>query len=208
MIKINVEQGSEAWFQNKLGRLTASKYSTLMSGKSTKGYNDLIHDISCEIISGKMEETYSNDDMQRGTELEGDARKLYEELFDKDVSQIGLCIPDEDNEFHNWIGISPDGICEEGLLEIKCPKAKTHWNYIQKGIMVTTYRWQVQGQLYVTGAEWCDFMSYHPDLKPFIIRVYPDEQMHNELETRIRETIVLIKNQIENYNKYNYKLKN
>jgi len=203
MIKINVEQGSDAWFQNRLGRITASKFKDLMSGESTKGYNDLISEVAAEIVSGEVEETYSNYDMERGKELEPEARKLYSELFDVDVAQVGLCIPDEDNEFHDWIGISPDGLTE-GDLEIKCPKKKTHWNYIKNNKLPNEYKWQVQGRLFVSKLPYCDFMSYYPNLKPFIIRVFPDEKMHKELEIRLRKTIQLIKNEIEIYKQYDY----
>jgi len=203
MIKINVEQGSEAWFQNRLGRITASKFKDLMSGESTLGYKGIISDIAAEIISGEIEETYTSPDMERGIDLEQDARKIYSELLNVEVEETGLCIPDEDNEFYEWIGISPDGLTD-GLLEIKCPKKRTHWNYIKSNRLPNEYKWQVQGQLFVTGAKWCDFMSYHPSLKPFIIRVYPDLEMHKELEGRIRKTIILIKDEIENYKHYDY----
>jgi len=203
MIKINVEQGSDAWFQNRLGRITASQFKELMSGESTKGYNDLISEVAAEIVSGEIEESYTNFDMERGKDLEPEARKLYAELFDVEVEEVGLCIPDEDNEFHDWVGVSPDGLTN-GDLEIKCPKKKTHWNYIKKNRLPNEYKWQVQGRLFITGLPYCDFMSYYPNLKPFIIRVLPDEKMHKEFEVRLRKTIQLIKKEIEDYKLYDY----
>jgi len=206
MIRIETEQRSEAWFQAKLGRIGASRFKDLMSGESTIGYKGLISDIAAEIKSGEMEETYTNADMERGIELEPEARAAYEDIFEVDVEETGLCIPDESNEFHEWVGVSPDGGMDgfTKLLEIKCPKKRTHWNYIKAEKLPNEYKWQVQGQLFVTNAEYCDFMSYHPSLKPFIIRVYPDFKMHKEIEERLRKTITLIKQEIKNYNDYDF----
>ena len=55
-----------------------------------------------------------------------------------------------------------------------------------------------------TGAEYCDFMSYYPDMKPFIIRVEPDKEMHEQLMSEIDKVIGLVKSKIETYNQYEY----
>ena len=207
MIIIEVQQGTEAWFEHRLGRITASQFSTLMSGESTKGYKDLIVTTALEIITKDIEESYSNAAMERGIELEPFAAKEYENMFDINTEEVGFCIPESDNEFHEWIGVSPDRLVQEGILEIKCPYKKTHWEYITKSVLPNAYKWQVQGQLYVTGAKWCDFMSYHPNMKSFIIRVYPDLRMHEQIEERLKSTIPLIKEEIrryENYSSLNY----
>ena len=204
MIKINVEQGSEAWFEHRLGRFTASKFSKLMSGMGTMGFKELISEIAAEIASGEIEESYTNADMERGIELEPFARKEYEDIFHCNVDEVGFCIPDETDPLHLWVGVSPDGMVENGggIIEIKCPKKKTHWGYIRAGKLPNEYKWQVQGQLFVTGAGYCDFISYHPSLKPFIIRVRPNLDMHDELKTRIIEAIKLVKDELKFYAKY------
>jgi putative phage-type endonuclease len=209
MIYINVEQGSEAWFNLRCGRITGTSFKDVMAGDSTATYKDLITDIAGEILSGEIEETYSNAVMERGKELEPEARKAYENIFDINVKQIGFITPAEDDEFFDWIGISPDGVINDGaidigMIEIKCPLIKTHLNYIEKDVFPNDYKWQVQGQLMVTDFDWCDFMSYYPGLKPFIVRVYPDLDMHEQLKLEIRKSIELIKKKIDNYNRYNY----
>ena len=40
----------------------------------------------------------------------------------------------------------------------------------------------MQGQLWVSGRKWCDFMSYHPQLPPLLVRVEPDEKYHAALD--------------------------
>lgn len=200
MIIINCEQGSEAWFEHRLGRITGTRFKSLMAGDSTAAFKDLITDLAGEILSGEIEETYSNADMERGKELEPFARKEYESIFDIEVKQYGFVIPDEDKFYHDYVGVSPDG----HKLEIKCPKRKTHLNYIEKGVLPNEYKWQVQGQLFVTEWDYIDFMSYYPKLKPFIIRVKPDIEMHEAIEKRLKIAIQMVKAKIEAYKQYDY----
>jgi hypothetical protein len=200
MIEIDVEQGSESWFQNRLGRITGTRFKTLMSSESTQGFKDLITTIAGEILSGEIEETYTNADMERGKELEPFARKEYESIFDIEVKQYGFVLPDEDKFYHEYVGISPDG----HKLEIKCPKMKTHLDYIEKGVLPNEYKWQVQGQLFVTEWDYIDFMSYYPNLKPFIIRIYPNIEMHKQIADRLKKAIDLVNKKIDQYNEYDY----
>jgi len=203
MIKINCEQRSEAWFQVRLGRITGTRFKELMMGDSTKGYKDLVLDLAGEILTGEVEETYTNEAMQRGIDLEPEARKEYESIFECDVEQVGFIIPDEENKYHEWVGISPDGLTD-GLQEFKCPMKKTHLSYINIGKLPNDYKYQVQGQLFTTVLPYCDFMSYYPGLKPFIIRALPDLELFKEFETRLDQTIELVKIQINKYNQYSY----
>lgn len=200
MIVLNIEQGSEAWFEHRCGRITGTRFKALMSGESTQGFKDLITTVAGEILSNEVEETYSNADMERGKDLEPFARKEYESIFETKVKEYGFVLPDEDKFYHEYVGVSPDG----HKLEIKCPKMKTHLNYIEKGVFPNDYKWQVQGQLFVTGWDYIDFMSYYPNLKPFIIRVKPDNEMHQQIEDRLKIAIELIKNKISKYNEYDY----
>ncbi len=207
MIKHLLEQRSEAWYHIRLGRITGTSFNDLMAKPDTKCYNDLITDIAGEIITEEKEDTdeYTSPAMERGVELEVEARKIYESLFECNVEQIGFITPDEDSEFNEWIGISPDGLIgEDGGLEIKCPLRKTHLNYIENGVLPTVYKNQVQSSLWITGRKWWDFMSYYPDMKPFIIRVYPDKELHLKYEERLRESINLIKQKIEVYKNYSF----
>jgi putative phage-type endonuclease len=175
----------------------------MMAG-STQGYKDLITNIACEIITGRMEETYSNAIMEYGLETEPEARKEYESIFGTEVITAGFIMRDEDDKYHNWIGISPDGLIDKGIIEIKCPLMRTHLEYIETDKLPYEYRNQVQGQLFVTGFEFCDFMSYVPGMKPFIIRVYPDTDLFKEFELKLDKLIEQVENKLELYNKYEY----
>lgn len=199
MIKYDFEQFSSAWNDIRIGRITGTRFKTLMQKDSTQGYKDLITDIACEIITGKKEEKYTNDIMQRGIDMEPYAVKEYESIFDVEMEEIGFITPNEDSKYYEWIGISPDRL----KLEVKCPLAKTHLNYIKNNVLPNEYKYQVQSQLFVTKCEYWDFMSYYPEMKPFIIRVLPDHEIHEMFEYELDKIIPLIKKEIEIYKNYN-----
>lgn len=203
MIMHNFEQGSEAWHQIKLGRFSGTTFKNLQSAKSTASYQDAIMNVVAQILTGEKEETFSNDIMQRGIDMEPEAADIYELAFDIETQKVGFCEPDEDVEYHDYVGVSPDRLVgDRGGLEIKCPKANTFFKYIKANILPSEYKWQVQGCLFVTGREWWDFMAYYPKLKPFIIRVYPDLEMHAKIDQEIIIAVEEVKRQIKLYKEF------
>lgn len=204
MIIHNIEQHSEAWHYLRCGRVTGTRFKSLMAGETTATYKDLITQLACEIITGQQEDAYVSADMERGTMLEPVAREAYEMEFGQEVRQVGFITPD-DSEFTEWVGISPDGILQDGgLLEIKCPKYKTHLEYIEADKLPSEYRYQVQGQLFVTEAPYCDFMSYAVNMKPFIVRVYPDTELFSQFEIRLRKLIEEVQTKLKIYQNYSH----
>lgn len=174
------EQGTPEWFEVRRGKFTASNFNDLFMKESTIGFQKAIYKVAFERLTGKSPEEFISNYMQRGNELESEAREFYEmETFNK-VHQIGFIEKDE------WVGCSPDGLIgEDGMIEIKCPAFNTQINYLLGGSLPSIYDWQVQGQLWITGRAWCDFISYHPDLKPLNIRVYPDITKHKQLAEKL-----------------------
>lgn len=170
---INMEQGSPEWLEARKGVVTGSRFKDVITpakaelSKSSKTY-------MYELVAERMGATvsfYQNEHMQRGNDLEPDARTAYEFIKDCTVKEVGFCLHD-----NKLIGVSPDGLIDEdGGIEIKCPKETTHISYLDKGELPLIYKPQVQGCLWVTGRKWWDFMSYHPDLPPLIVRVLRDE---------------------------------
>jgi predicted phage-related endonuclease len=204
MIIHKFEQHSEPWHLIRAGKVTGTRFATMMMGVSTKGYTDLVKELAVEIITGAPEDSgYTNEWMQRGTELEPMAALEYESLFGISVGECGFIEPDDDHEFFGFIGISPDRLLpDEGLLEIKCPKQTTHLGYIDANVLPYEYINQVQGQLYVSGLKYVDFMSYYPKLTPFIIRVYKDPFLHENYTKRLRQLQEDVRLQIERYKLY------
>jgi hypothetical protein len=77
----------------------------------------------------------------------------------------------------------------DGLVEIKCPKVSTHLSYLLAGVVPAAYKNQMMWQMACTGREWCDFVSFRPDLPAnlqlFIVRFYRDPARILELEAAV-----------------------
>jgi len=224
MILHPIEQRSEAWYSVRAGKITGTRFAQMMMKHSTQGYKDLITDLAAESITETQDAGgYVSEDMQRGIDLEPMAVKAYKDELNKKGIDVGFIEPNEDHEFFGWIGISPDHLIiddnivyiddndneiieYEGLLEVKCPKLKTHFNYICDDRLPNKYKYQVQAQLYVTSLDYVDFMSFYPSqkIKPFIIRVKKDPIIHESFEAQLRHLIPLVKEKIEIYKNYNH----
>jgi putative phage-type endonuclease len=202
MIILNHEQHSEAWYEIRAGRVTGTRFATLVSGEGTKGYKDLVADIACEIITGVRESGYVTADMENGTLTEPFAREWYIDNV-QPVREVGFVIPGEDDEFHEWVGVSPDGLGDNYGLEIKCPKARTLIGYIEADKIPSEYKHQVQGSLFVTGYEYWDFMAYVPGMKPFLIRAYPDQAIFDLYVQRLQKLIKDVEGKLKTYENYN-----
>jgi putative phage-type endonuclease len=174
VITLDVEQGSEEWHQARVGLPTASSFSEIITTKGEKSTSakKLMYRLAGEKAIGHAEESYSNGAMQRGIELEPEARALFELITDLEVSQTGLVYLDDRKDR----ACSPDGLIvgESAGLEIKCPKLETHVGYLFDGKLPTTYFAQVQGSMYITGHDRWHFFSYYPGLKPFHLIVERD----------------------------------
>jgi putative phage-type endonuclease len=180
MIIHKIDQNTEQWLDLRRGKFTASSIKHLFSKPTTAAYEKAIYSVAFERLTGQSPESFSNEWMQRGHELEASARMHYELTTGNSVEDGGFVEMDE------WVGCSPDGLVDDdGLLEIKCPVFNTHMNYLMNGKLPSTYKWQVHSQIWITDRKWCDFMSYYPGLKEFIIRVNRDDALIAELEKAV-----------------------
>ena len=189
---LNHTQGSQEWLQARLGVAAASNFSKIIT--STGVESKTLESYALELATQKMlvepEEGYKNSSMQRGNDLEPLAREVYEQETLEPVQEVGLMLSDCGN-----YGYSSDGLVgDDGLIEIKCPQATTHFSYIMDNKLPTTYKAQVQGGLWVSGRQWADFVSYNPNFKEnklFIIRVERDEEFIAKLAVLVEKTIKL-----------------
>lgn len=176
-----MQQGSDEWLKARAGKFTASRFADLMavtkSGPSASRQN-LITTLALERITGEPVLTYANEAMQRGTELEPVARAAYEALTGEWVDLVGFVQDDR----WPYVGVSPDGLIgDDGLIEIKCPFSQAkHLEALRRGAHAVEYRWQVQGQMWITGRQWCDVVSFDPrfpdGLQLAITRVQRDDE--------------------------------
>lgn len=184
MILHEAAQGTAEWFEARCGVVSASNFDRIITtkGEPSKQREKYLYELAAERVTGKPLESFQSEAMARGVELEAEARLAYELLTERTVKTAGLCYKDETRQ----IGASPDGLVgDDGLLEIKCPQANTHVGYLLDDKLPTDYFQQVQGQLYVTGRKWLDFMSYYPGLKALVIRVDRDEKFITALSIEL-----------------------
>lgn len=171
----NLEQRSEEWYAARRGIVTASAVGKLLTPTLKVADNDysrgLTQTLAAERITGWTEETSITSDMWRGIEHEPFARDRYAENFGE-VTEVGFMRRDEDG----WtLGLSPDGLVgDDGLIEIKCPRAKTHLRTILDDGVPDAYMSQLQAALLVSGRKWIDFVSFVAGMPLFTKRVYPD----------------------------------
>jgi predicted phage-related endonuclease len=204
MIILRDEQGSEEWLQSRLGVVTASNFGKIVTptGKKSTQVNDYINKLVAESLTGVVEPFYKSDAMQRGNDLEPAAKSMYELIKGLHVDETGLIKHDTLEA-----GCSPDGIVfyfnSMGVLEplvgieIKCPLAHNHVEYLRKNEVPSKYIPQIQGCMWITGAKYWDFMSYNEYLQPLIIRVERDEEYISKLEEHVTETCNTIQNIIK-----------
>lgn len=156
---ITAEQRSPEWFAARLGKATGSRFADVLAGGKGLTRKAYAVQLALEIVTGKQAEAFTSQDMQTGTEREPIARALYEAYSGNFVDEVGFCL-------HDTLpcGVSPDGLIDQdGGLEIKCPKASTHAQYLSLPAEPSAYTAQIQGCMWVTGRAWWDFVSYHPD---------------------------------------------
>lgn len=127
--------------------------------------------LAAERITGWTEDLPMNSDMWRGVEAEPFARDVYSGHF-TEAREIGFMVREEDG----WrLGYSPDGLVgDDGLIEIKAPRAKTHVLTILADEVPTHYMAQCQAGLLVSGRAWIDFVSYVSGMPLYRKRVLPD----------------------------------
>ena len=184
-----MEQGSDAWFNIRIGKVTASRVADVLA-KTKTGYSttrdNYMAQLVCERLTGQKGESFTNAAMQHGTETEPLARAAYEARYDVLVDEVGF-VP------HPSIimaGASPDGLVkDDGLIEIKCPNTATHIETLLSESVPNKYYTQMQFQVACTGRKWCDFVSFDnrlpTELQMFVKRVPRDDMYIRLIEDEI-----------------------
>ena len=158
------EQGSPEWLALRLGKVTASRIKeVLANGRGnapSKMAESYMIELVAEILTGESKPFFENDAMRWGTETEDEARAVYSIKNSRfDVEEVAFI------EHSEFIGMSPDGLVgDDGLLEIKCPNTTTQLKRALSDDYSKDYKAQIQMQLWVSGRDWCDFVSFDPRL--------------------------------------------
>lgn len=196
-----MQQRTNEWYEARAGKVTASRIADVMSRTKT-GYSatrkNYMAQLVCERLTGQVAESYKSAEMQRGIDLESEARMMYElETFSL-VTECGFYIAPDIPES----GSSPDGLVgDSGLIEIKCPNTSTHIETLLSDKIDTKYILQMHWQMYSTGRAWCDFVSYDnrmPEgLQLYIKRVSRDDKLIEEIKTEVVKFLGELNEQIK-----------
>lgn len=194
-------QGSSAWHQVRCGLLTASEFDRILTPtlKIADNPKSRAHlwEIAAQRISSYVEPQYISDSMLRGHEDE----IIAAELYGKTIAPVQECGFVTNDRWGFTLGCSPDRLVgDDGMIEVKsrCQKyqVQTLCEHLEEGTIPEEYALQIQGELLVTGRQWCDFISYCGGLPMITIRVLPDPDMQAAIvnaaakfEARINEAV-------------------
>jgi hypothetical protein len=183
LIIYDCEQNSPEWLEARRGIPTASRFSDVLAkgqGITRKKY---LRTLAGEILTGEVAESFSNAHTERGHAMEGEARTMYAFAHDADPVLVGFMR-------RGRVGASPDSLIDaNGLLEIKTKLPHLQIEALEGNKLPSEHVAQVQGQLWVSGREFCDFVSYWPKLPLFCIRVERDEKYIATLAQEVADFI-------------------
>jgi len=222
MKEIKCEQGTDEWFEARLGKCTGSHFDLIMQTdgqkkaiatvlKNNEKYADkpekqkplpprfsdgqltYLYRVAAELLTNMREETFESKSMRWGTEHEPMAKQAYSMKHLVTVNDCGF-FTDE-----IMTGSSPDGIVGDKLsiIEIKCPESKQHFYYsLYPEELFKKYKWQAIGECYFTGISKgviCSFDPRYPDDKQLVeYEFLPSEEQYRDLEDRLKECTDLI----------------
>jgi len=183
---VDVDQRSPEWIAARLGRLTSSRaadmLATIKSGQEAASRRNLRVQLVLERLTGRSHENgYASAAMKIGIEREADAIAAYEAITGRVLQRTGfLAHPSL------MAGASLDGHCNdfEGIAEIKSPIPATHLDYLRTGTIPGEYYKQIVHALWITGAQWCDWLSFNPDFpEPLQVKLVRVPRNESEIKS-------------------------
>lgn len=192
----NIEQhdmegnANPEWLALRAGKFTGSDFSVYMGmAKTGKLSETAKKELAKKCLEnfGYRFEIPQNFAMARGIELEPRARDAYKFIYDKDVQEVGFV---DYEDLH--AGCSPDGVIYTGdaiseIIEIKCPMVETFVSYLDPEFMNPDYYIQCQYNMFVTGANVCHFIVYHPDFNLIVREIPKDEEIQGKIRAVLEE---------------------
>jgi len=184
---IDCIQGSDEWFALRAGRATASEFSSILAKGQGKSRASYLRKVAAERLTGKPSpEGFKGAYLDRGHELEPFARAAYETAKSVMVDQVGLILHDD-----LMVAGSPDFLVgDEGGGEIKCVIPTAQMDTILAGGYPSEHKAQIQGNIWISGRKWWDFVSYCPEMPPhlqlYTFKVERDPDYIAVLEKEVR----------------------
>lgn len=204
------DQGTDLWRQRRAGSVTGSRFCDVLA-KPKRGTDELAArrnyrvQLITERLTGVAYENFSAKEVEHGKRNEPKANIAYELEHGLIVERSGF-LPHPEIE---WVGVSPDGVVydsgEKGIIEIKCPydpgvhletwlRGRNALASVLLGEKLETpippeHIPQVQGNMWVCDAAFCDFISYDPrfpeHMQLYVHRVRRDEPYIANLKAEV-----------------------
>lgn len=127
MREANPFQNTGAWFNDRTGKLTASRMAAAMLFKKDKTESQERQKLKIEILAermtGNIVPKYITKEMQWGVDQEPVAKEYFTAKTGMTITDLGFV----DHPYIDNCGASPDGLIESqgALIEIKCPTTGT-----------------------------------------------------------------------------------
>lgn len=160
------EQRTPAWYACRRGKLTGSNALTIAT--AGKGLETYCYEVLAEKYADiPQEDGYISPAMQRGIDLEPDAKTLFEFKTGKKVREVGFI------EFNEFIGASPDGLIEDekAVVEVKCHENKTFFMLMVHGVSAIKkeYLYQIQMEMLCAQYDKGYYVAYNPNFKESLL---------------------------------------
>lgn len=175
------------WLAARAGKLTGSRMgdaiATLKGGGWAKERANLMRDLLAERLTGLSTRHYVSPAMMWGTQTEPEAIAAYETATGAIVRPCGFY----DHPRIDLFGATPDGLIDDGVLEVKCPTTGTFIDWITAGVVPEQHQPQMLAEMACTGRSWCEFVAYDPRVKHekrrlFIRRFEPPQSEIERIE--------------------------
>ena len=205
-----VEQGSEEWLRMRLGIPTASNFlaicATPRDPDSGGMRRKLLYLMAAEILADQPMATFSNYAMARGKDIEPRALDHYAFTKGVDVRRVGFVRRTIASEFADdlVVGASPDGLVDDdGGIEIKRMQADLVVELLNNNTVPEKHKAQVQGNLWVSGRQWCDLVVYPDPLIPIvpIFRFYRDDIFIDHLKDEVDRFVFDLRHMVDGIRK-------
>lgn len=181
------------WKRKRIGKITASRFGDvkrIRSGEWGETALSYLYDLVGEHLTGQPSETFTgNRATEWGNFYEADALNVYKRRTRRKVQPGLFC----QHPALPWVGGTPDAFCgSEGVLEVKCPLSfKNHLRTVITRQVPSEYIDQVLGHLWLSGRQYCNFISYDPRISGphglAIVRV--DRKEHEGAIDKLAERI-------------------
>lgn len=165
----DIIQGTPEWNAIRAGKWTASAAARIMGSLTTQGLKDLIKDVAWGRVFGETDAGYTSAAMQRGHEVEPEARDWYAFEHDAVVEEMGFV----EHATIPYVGWSPDGLHADRRrgVEIKSLLHKAWIDVFDTREVPSEYRWQAKFACFVGELDGLDFVVYHPRAGGIVIPV-------------------------------------